>query len=337
MKCVSAEHPGGPDVLRVVETALPEPSPDEVLIAVEAAGVSRADVMQRQGRYPPPPGASPILGLEVAGTIAATGSRVRRWSVGERVCALTNGGGYAEYVAVPDGQVLAAPEGWSAIESATLPENAFTVYDNLIERARLQRGETVLIHGGTSGIGSTAIMFARAVGARAVATAGSDDKCAACRRMGAVHAINYRAADFVAETKAATGGSGADVILDIVGGDYIARDLEALALDGRIVCLATPSGSVIELDLRRLFVKRGALLGSSLRPRSDAEKAAIARKLARDVWPLLPRRDPIVPLVDSVFTFERAAEAHTRLESSRHVGKIVLVPSEANTDLVNGK
>ncbi len=230
-------------------------------------------------------------------------------------------------MAVPHGQVLPIPQGWSAIEAATLPENAFTVYDSMVTRARLKRGETVLAHGGTSGIGSTAVMFARAIGASAIATAGSDAKRAACIELGAAAAINYRTHDFVAETLRLTGGRGVDVVLDIVGGDYVARDLECLAPDGRVGCLATPRGRVVELDLGRLFAKRAAIFGSSLRPRRDAEKAAIAVKLREEIWPLLPKRDPIRPLVDSVYPFDRAAEAHARLESSAHVGKIVLTPS----------
>jgi putative PIG3 family NAD(P)H quinone oxidoreductase len=318
--------PGGPDVLMVAEMAAPVPAAGEVLIAVEAAGMSHADVMQRAGNYPPPPGASPILGLEVAGTVASAGDGVDRWHAGDRVCALTNGGGDAEFVAVPQGQVLPIPQGWSAVEAATLPENAFTVYDNVLTRARLRAGERLLVQGGTSGIGSTAIMFAAALGAIAYATAGSDEKCAACLRFGATAAINYRSSDFVAEIARLTGGSGVDVVLDLVGGDYLARDLAALALDGRIACIAMPRGPNVELDLRKLLAKRAAIMGSSLRPRTAAEKAAIARQLERHIWPLLPRRNPIVPVIDSVFPFDRAAEAHARMESSNHIGKIVLVP-----------
>jgi NADPH:quinone reductase len=305
----------------------PRAATGEVLVAVEAAGVSRADVMQREGKYPPPPGASPVLGLEVAGTVSEVGEGVTRWKRGDRVCALTNGGGYSEYVTVPAGQVLPIPEGWSAIEAATLPENAFTVYDNLCTRARLRSGETVLVHGGTSGIGSTAIMFARAFGATAIATAGTAEKCVACLRLGAAQAIDYRTADFVSEIARITASLGVNVVLDIVGGDYIARDIDCLALDGRIACIATQRGAKVELDLRRLFAKRGAIMASSLRPRTAQEKAAIARKLDQNVWPLLPARDKIFPIVDSVYPFDRAAEAHTRMESSAHVGKIVLVPS----------
>ncbi len=327
MKLVTLDAPGAPDVLRVAQDEPPATGADEVLIAVEAAGVTHADVMQRAGRYPPPPGASPILGLEVAGTIARVGERVTRWRAGDAVCALTNGGGYAELVAVPQGQVLPMPQGWSAVEAATLPENAFTVYDNMVTRARLKHGESVLVHGGTSGIGSTAIMFARAIGATAIATAGSDEKCAACVKLGATHGINYRTHDFVTETLRLTGGSGVNVVMDIVGGDYVARDIDCLALDGRVACIATPGGRIAEIDLGRLFAKRATILGSSLRPRSAAEKAAIANALREKIWPLLPQRDPIRPLIDSVYPFERAAEAHARLESSAHVGKLVLTPN----------
>ncbi|MFY9665308.1 MAG: NAD(P)H-quinone oxidoreductase [Candidatus Cybelea sp.] len=326
MKYVTFESPGPPEVLRVAEAEPPQPGPEQVLIAVEAAGVSHADVMQRAGNYPPPPGASQILGLEVAGTIAATGANVTRWREGDRVCALTDGGGYAEYVAVAAGQVLPIPPAWSAVEAATLPENAFTVYDNLFTRAQLRAGESVLVHGGTSGIGSTAIMFATALGATALATAGTPEKCAACIRLGAVAAINYRTTDFAAEARRLTNGRGVDVVLDIVGGDYVARDLEAIALDGRVACLAMRRERIVELNLEQLFAKRGTVLASRLRTRTAAEKAAIARELERHIWPLLPQRTTIVPVVDAVFPFERAADAHVRLESSAHIGKIVLVP-----------
>lgn len=254
MKYVTFESPGPPEVLRVAEAEPPQPGPEQVLIAVEAAGVSHADVMQRAGNYPPPPGASQILGLEVAGTIAATGANVTRWREGDRVCALTDGGGYAEYVAVAAGQVLPIPPAWSAVEAATLPENAFTVYDNLFTRAQLRAGESVLVHGGTSGIGSTAIMFATALGATALATAGTPEKCAACIRLGAVAAINYRTTDFAAEAWRLTNGRGVDVVLDIVGGDYVARDLEAIALDGRVACLAMRRERIVELNLSLIHI-----------------------------------------------------------------------------------
>ncbi|HET6274896.1 MAG TPA: NAD(P)H-quinone oxidoreductase [Candidatus Cybelea sp.] len=326
MRYVTFDSPGDATLLRVADGDIPSIESNEVLVAVEAAGLSRADIMQRGGHYPPPPGASPILGLEVAGSVARIGSRVSRWRVGDRVCALTNGGGYAEYVAVPSGQVLPIPLGWSAIEAATLPENAFTVYDNLVTRARLRAGESVLVHGGTSGIGTTAIMFARARGATAIATAGTPEKCAACLALGASHAIDYRTSDFVEAVERITTGRGADVIVDIVGGEYVTRNLAALALDGRLVCIAAPQGRRVELDLGRLFTKRGTILASMLRSRTGRQKAAIARELERRIWPLLPARNPIVPIVDSVYTFDRAADAHARMESSAHVGKIVLVP-----------
>lgn len=326
MRYVTFDSPGPAGNLRVAETQPPVAGSGEVLVAVEAAGVSRADVMQREGKYPPPPGSSEILGLEVAGRISQVGASVARWKVGDAVCALTNGGGYAELVAVPAGQVLPIPLGWSAIEAATLPENAFTVYDNLFTRARLRRAETVLVHGGTSGIGTTAIMFARAYGATPIATAGSPEKCAACLRIGAAEAINHRTTDFVQEVARMTNGRGVDVVLDIVGGDYIARDLESLAPDGRIACIATQGGVNVAFDVRRLFAKRGTIMASTLRSRTSDEKAAIARRLEENIWPLLPARDMIVPLVDSVYPFERAADAHARMESRAHIGKIVLVP-----------
>ena len=326
MRYVAFDSPGAPNVLHVEQTAAPVPRAGELLISVEAAGVTRADAMQREGKYPPPPDASPILGLEVAGCIAAIGAHTPRWKVGDAVCALTNGGGYAQCVAVPSGQVLPVPQGWSMVEAATLPENAFTVYDNLVTRARLRAGEIVLVHGGSSGIGTTAIMFAKALSANVIATAGTPEKCAACIRLGAVHAIDYRSTDFVAEVNRVTQRRGVDVILDIVGGDYVARDLECLALDGRIACIATARGRLVQLDLGRLFAKRGFIFASQLRRRTASEKTAIRRALEEQIWPLLPKRDPIVPVVDSVYPFDRAADAHARLESSAHIGKIVLVP-----------
>ena len=319
-------EPGPPEVLYVGEREAPVAGERDVLIEVEAAGVSRADTLQRRGLYPPPAGASPELGLEVAGTVLATGSLVTNVRVGERVVALCNGGGYAEVVAVPAGQVLPLPPQWSFVEGATLPENAFTVYDNLLVRARLRSGELVLIHGGTSGIGTTAIAFTLAAGARPIVTAGTDVKCRAALDLGAEAAFNYRETDFVAEVRAYTSGRGVDVILDIVGGAYINRDLEVLATDGRIACIATAAGHEAAVDLRYLLQRRATIMGSSLRPRSDDEKAAIADGLLRHIWPLLPERDPVVPVIDSIYTFSDAAGAHARLEASEHVGKIVLVP-----------
>jgi NADPH2:quinone reductase len=324
MRAVTVITPGGPEALAVGEVPTPNLAPHEVLIAVGAAGVSRADTMQRAGKYPPPPGASTILGLEVAGTVVAVGADVTRPAVGDRVCALCNGGGYAEFVAVAAGQVLPIPSGWTDVEAATLPENMFTVFDNVFRRARLQAGETFLVHGGTSGIGTTAIMLAKAFGSRVFATAGSAAKVAACERLGAERAFNYREVDFVEAVRATTGGAGVDVILDPVGGDYVPRDIDALALDGRIAVIATMRGRAAEIDLGAMLQRRATLLGSSLRSRTDAQKAAIADALLAKVWPLLPTRDPIVPLVDSTFSLEKTADAHRRLEASEHVGKIVL-------------
>lgn len=326
MRYVTYDQPGEPDVLHVADMEKPAPAADEVLIAVQAAGISRADVMQRRGVYPPPPGASQILGLDVAGTIAAIGDGVMGWKIGDEVCALTNGGGYAEFVTVPQGQVLPNPSGWSAVEAMTLPENGFTVFDNMITRARLLSNQTVLVHGGASGIGSMAIMFARALGAEAIATAGSEEKCRACMRIGAKHAINYRTADFVEDTLRVTEGHGVDVVLDIVYGDYLARNIRVLALDGRVACVATQAGTTGSLFMPALMQKRGTIFGTSLRPRTSEEKKEIADQLRRRIWPLLAARDRIVPLVDRIFTFSEAAEAHKRMEADEHIGKMVLVP-----------
>lgn len=326
MKYIAFTNPGPPDVLHVADGPKPVPGRGEVLVEVEAAGVCRADTLQRAGLYPPPPAASPVLGLEVAGTIAAVGEAVDGLAFGDRVVALCNGGGYAEYAVAPAGQVLPLPPTWSFVDGATLPENAFTVYDNVVTRARLHDGETLLVHGGTSGIGSLAIMVARALGARALATAGSKKKVDACLEFGAEFAVDYRERDFVEAVLEHTGGRGVDVVLDIVGGDYVDRDLAVLALDGRIACIATSRGTEATIDLRRLLQKRATIAGSSLRPRTNEEKAAIAAALRRTLWPLLDARDPIVPVIDSVFTFSDAAKAHERLESSEHIGKIVLVP-----------
>lgn len=326
MRAVAARGAGGPEVLVIAQIPTPQPAPGEVLIAVEAAGISRADAMQRLGRYPPPPGAPETLGLEAAGRIVATGPSVSEGRIGETVCALLAGGGYAEYALAADALALPLPAGWSAVEAATLPENLFTVYDNLVTRGRFQAGEAVLIHGGTSGIGTTAIMLARARGAgRIIATAGSAEKCAACISLGADAAIDYKRERFEERVPDLTGGRGVDVVLDIVGGAYLSRDVAALAPDGRIVCISTQGGDNASIDLRLMLRKRATIAASSLRPRSVEAKAAIARTLLDEVWPLLPARDPIRPVVDAVFALENAAAAHRRLEESAHVGKIVLV------------
>jgi NADPH:quinone reductase len=316
---------GPPDVLKPVEPPKPVPKDNEVLIRVEAAGVARADLLQRQGKYPPPPGASDIPGLDVAGTIDSVGANVHNWKTGDRVCAILTGGGYAEFCVAPAVQVLPIPDGWSAAEAATLPENTFTVYDNLITRAGLKRGETALIHGGTSGIGSTALMLSRAWDAMPIATAGTQEKCKACLAFGAEHAINYREADFAAEAKRITHDRGVDVVLDMVGGSYLDKNVEALALEGRLSIVATQGGRTGQLDVHKLMTKRGRIMGSTLRSRTPEEKGEIARRLLRDVWPMLPSKDLIRPIIDSTFPLTDARLAHERMESGKHIGKIVLV------------
>lgn len=316
---------GPPDVLKPAERPKPLPKENEVVIRVAAAGVARPDVMQRQGKYPPPPGASDIPGLEVAGVIESTGTGVRDWRPGDRVCAIVSGGGYAEFCAAPSLQVLPIPEGWSAVEAATVPENFFTVYDNLITRAGLRHGEAVLIHGGTSGIGSTAIMLSRARGAVPIATAGTQEKCEASLRFGAEHAINYKESDFAAEVKRITEGRGVNVIVDLVGGSYLEKNLESLAVEGRLAILATQGGRTGQLDIAKLMMRRGRVLGSTMRARTPEEKGEIARRLLRDVWPLLPAKNPIRPIIDSTFPLADARLAHEHMESGEHIGKIVLV------------
>jgi NADPH2:quinone reductase len=323
MTAIEISTPGAPDVLRAAKLPVPVPGAGEVLIAVRAAGVNRPDVIQRKGAYPPPPGASPLPGLEVAGEIAAIGAGVTGWKTGDTVCALLAGGGYAQYAAAPAGQCLPVPRGLSMTEAASLPETFFTVWSNLFDRARLQMGETLLVHGGTSGIGITAIQMAAAFGARVLATAGSAEKCAACVELGAAQAINYKETDFVEAVREATDGKGADVILDMVGGEYVARNLKACAADGRIVQIAFLGGSKVTLDLMALMRNRITLTGSTLRPREVAFKAAIARNLREKVWPLIEQRR-IRPVIDSVFPLAEAAKAHARMESSAHIGKIVL-------------
>jgi NADPH2:quinone reductase len=323
MTAVEIAEPGGPDVLRPVQWPVPAPNADEMLIRVRAAGVNRPDVLQRKGIYPPPEGASPLPGLEVAGEVAALGGNVAGFAVGDVVTALLAGGGYAEYAAAPAGLCLPVPRGLSYTEAASLPETFFTVWSNLFDRALLLAGETLLVHGGTSGIGITAIQLAAAFGARVLATAGSAEKCAACLRLGASRAINYREEDFVTATREATGGRGADVILDMVGGDYVARNIKACAADGRIVQIAFLGGSRVSLDLMALMRNRITLTGSTLRPREPAFKAAIAAALRQKVWPLIDQ-GRIRPVIDSVFPLADAAKAHARMESSQHIGKIVL-------------
>jgi NADPH2:quinone reductase len=323
MRAVVAEGSGGPEVLKIVERPVPQPGEGEILVKVKVAGVNRPDVAQRQGGYPPPPGASDILGLEIAGEVAATGSNATRFPVGSPVMALVAGGGYAEYAVVHESNALPVPEGLSWEEAGAIPETYFTVWTNVFERGRLQPGETLLVHGGTSGIGTTAIQLAKAFGAKVVATAGSPAKCEACTRLGADRAVNYRNEDFVAAVKEATEGRGAHVILDMVGGDYIPRNHEAAAQDGRIVQIAFLKGSKVEVDFRRLMLKRLTHTGSTLRIRSVPEKAAIARALEDRVWPLLAQ-GRCRPVMDSTFTLDDVAKAHARMDGGEHIGKIVL-------------
>lgn len=324
MNVVEIAGHGGPEVLRSASRPRPRPGPGEVLIEVEAAGVNRPDVLQRQGHYPPPPGASDIPGLEVAGRIAAMADDVGEWSVGDRVCALLAGGGYAGCAAVPAAQCLPVPRGLGPVEAAALPEAFFTVWTNVFERGRLRAGETLLVHGGSSGIGTAAIALAHARGARVLATAGSAGKCAACEALGAERAVNYRQEDFVPVVKQMTGGRGVDVVLDMVGGDYTPRNLDCLATEGRLVQIAFLRGPKVEVDLRVVMQKRLTVTGSTLRARSVAEKGSIARALREHVWPLI-EEGRVRPVVHATFPLERAADAHRLMESGAHIGKIVLV------------
>ena len=323
MTAIEIRAPGAPEVLVPGVRPVPVPGEKEVLVRVAAAGVNRPDVIQRKGFYPPPPGASDIPGLEIAGKVVACGPGVTRYKDGDAVCALVAGGGYAEYCPVHEDNALPVPAGLSLVEAAAIPETFFTVWTNVFERGRLQAGESFLVHGGTSGIGTTAIMLAKAFGATVYATAGSDEKCEACRSLGADGAFNYRTQDFVAEVKAATAGKGIDVILDMVGGDYIGRNYEAAAVDGRIVQIAFQGPSAAQVDFRRLMLKRLTHTGSTLRSRSVAEKAEIARALAAKVWPLLAA-GRCKPVIHTVMPLEQAAAAHALMESSAHIGKIVL-------------
>ena len=323
MKAVEISRFGGPEVLTACERPVPRPAAGEVLVAVEAAGINRPDVFQRQGGYAPPPGASDLPGLEFAGRIVALGDGVSDWRVGDAVCALVAGGGYAAYCSVPAPQCLPLPAGYDMIRGAAIPETFFTVWTNVFDRGRLKAGESFLVHGGSSGIGTTAIQLAHAFGARVFATAGDAEKCAACRRLGADMAIDYRKEDFVEVVAKATDGRGIDVILDMVGGDYIARNLKSLAVEGRLVQIAFLKGNTAELNLLPLMMKRQTLTGSTLRPRSVAEKGAIAKALRANVWPLL-ESGKVAPVIHATFPLAKAADAHRLMESSAHIGKIVL-------------
>jgi NADPH2:quinone reductase len=324
MIAIAISSPGGPEVLQPRPHAVPGVSAGDVLIRVAAAGVNRPDLLQRQGKYAPPPGAPDTPGLEVAGTLVAIGASVAGWTLGDHVCALVAGGGYAEYCVAPAVQCLPVPRGFSMVEAAAIPETFFTVWTNVFDRGRLQAGETILIHGGASGIGTTAIMLARAFGATVYATAGTPEKCAACERLGATRAINYRTEDFLEVVRAATAGAGADLVLDMVGGDYVSRNLEALAVEGRLVQIAFLRGGRVEVNLAPLMQKRLTFTGSTLRPRTPQEKGAIARALHQHVWPRFERGE-LRPVIHATFPLERASEAHAMLEAGEHVGKIVLV------------
>jgi NADPH:quinone reductase len=323
MTAIEIKKPGGPDVLVAATRPVPQAGAGEILVRVAAAAVNRPDILQRKGAYNPPPGTTDIPGLDIAGTVVALGAGVAGWRVGDTVTALVSGGGYAEYCVAPAPQCLPVPRGYDMIRAACLPETFFTVWTNVFERGRLQPGESLLVHGGSSGIGTTAIQLGRAFGARVFATAGSPEKCAACLRLGAVQAIDYRREDFVAAIQAATGGKGVDVILDMVGGDYIPRNLACLAVEGRLVQIAFLSGSKQEIDILPLMMKRLTLTGSTLRPRTVAQKGAIADQLRARVWPLLDA-GTVAPVVHASFPLREAAAAHRLMETSAHIGKIVL-------------
>jgi NADPH:quinone reductase len=330
MTAIAIRAPGSPEVLEPRPHPVPGIGAGDVLIRVVAAGVNRPDLMQRQGRYPPPPGAPDTPGLEVAGTIVAVGPSACDWRVGDAVCALVAGGGYAEYCAAPAVQCLPVPRGLTMIEAAALPETFFTVWTNVFERGRLQAGETMLVHGGSSGIGTTAISLGRAFGATVYATAGTPEKCAACERLGAAAAINYRTDDFVAVVRERTAGAGVNLVLDMVGGDYVGRNLEALAVEGRLVQIAFLRGARAEINLAPVMQKRLTITGSTLRPRTPEEKGAIARALLQHVWPRIERGD-VRPVIHATVPLERASEAHAMLEAGEHVGKIVLVVENVAT------
>jgi NADPH2:quinone reductase len=323
MRAIEIAKPGGPEVLRLVERPIPTPGHGEVLIRVEASGVNRPDILQRLGKYPPPSGASDLPGLEVAGTIESVGVDAARWHAGDRVCALVAGGGYAEYCAAPAPQCLPIPKGFSSDQAAALPETFFTVWTNLFQRAGLRAGELVLVHGGTSGIGTTAIQLARAFGATVLATAGSDEKCAACERLGAT-AINYKTQDFVQAVRARTSNRGVDIVLDIVGGDYLQRNIECLAMHGRLIQIGLLGSARAEINLAPLMQRRLTITGSTLRIRSVEEKASIARELEAQVWPLLAASQ-VLPVIDRTLPLAEASEAHRLLEAGEVIGKIVLV------------
>lgn len=323
MRAIEITAPGGPDVLKLASRPVPAPAAGEILVKVQAAGINRPDVMQRQGGYPPPKGVTDIPGLEIAGTVAALGRGVDGWAQGDALCALVAGGGYAEYCVAPAPQCLPVPKGLAMTEAAALPETFFTVWDNMMTRGGLQSGEWVLIHGGSSGIGTTAIQLAHASGAHVIVTAGSAEKCAACRKLGAELAVNYREEDFVEAAKRATGGKGVDLVLDIVGGDYVTRNLNALGMRGRLVQIAVQKGTKAEVVVHLIMQKQIVFTGSTLRPRPVAEKGAIAAALRAHAWPLIDAGQ-VRPVIHAAFPLAEAAKAHALMDTSAHIGKIVL-------------
>jgi NADPH2:quinone reductase len=324
MKAIVITKPGGPEVLKTEERPTPAYLSNEVLVKVAAAGINRPDVSQRKGNYPPPPGASPdIPGLEIGGTIIETGAYVTRWKVGDKICALVTGGGYAEYCAVPDGQCLSIPDNLSFVEAASLPETFFTVWSNVFDRGHLKAGETLLVHGGSSGIGVAAIQMAVAMGATVYVTAGTDEKCRFCEGLGAAKAINYKTENFAEVIRQITNSKGVDVILDMIGGDYTAPNIKSLAFDGRLVLINMMMGKDVQVDLSQVMTKRLTITGSTLRARDTTFKAAIAQNLEKHIWPLLAS-GKIKPIINVVFPAEKAADAHKLMESSEHIGKIVL-------------
>ncbi|TMJ23924.1 MAG: NAD(P)H-quinone oxidoreductase [Alphaproteobacteria bacterium] len=323
MTVIAIRAPGGPEMLVPEQRPVPQPGAGEVLVKVAAAGVNRPDVMQRKGQYPPPKGVTDIPGLEIAGQVVALGAGVTRWKLGDQVMALVAGGGYGQYCPAHQAHALPVPPALTAVQAAAIPETVFTVWHNVFERGRLQNGETLLVHGGSSGIGTTAIQLAKAFGARVLATAGSDEKCEACRRLGADACINYKTQDFVVETKGVTAGKGADVILDMVGGDYIERNYEAAAVEGRVVQIAVQAGAKSTIDVRRIMLKRLTHTGSTLRARSLEDKAAIAGAVEKQVLPLIAKGS-VRPVIDSTFALAQAPAAQARMEAGAHIGKIVL-------------
>lgn len=323
MTAVEISEYGGPEVLKTTTRPTPKPGAEDALIRVTAAGVNRPDAIQRAGHYPPPPGQSDLPGLEISGEVVAIGAGVDGLSVGDKVCALTPGGGYAEYCVAPAKHCLPLPDGVSAADAAGIPETFFTVWHNVFQRAYLRAGESFLVHGGSSGIGTTAIQLAKAFGCTVYTTAGSDEKCAACRELGADHAINYRNQDWAAVLREETGKQGVDVILDMVGGDYIQKNIDSLSIDGRLAIIAFLTGAKAELTLNRFMIKRQTITASTLRAQSDEAKAAIAAELAEQVWPRFAAGE-LRPVIDSKFPLSEAAAAHARMESSSHIGKIIL-------------